>query len=372
MMAETTGKKYDFIILTRTPWHEIPRSRHQFTQALSEHYTCLFVEANTNGCFFSTQFETVSDRITILQNQWPIPYKMRYRVPWFSNRYYGRIRQAIEATCDTRNSIWITFDHTSIACNAHYEKSIYYATDDHTRSGAKKWNFFLKGQWAQEKALLRHCALTMVTANDLFEKFHAHARSLMHLALAGPLITQSPKPIQHKPKKRVAFLAAFNSQRVPVQIVKALAADDELELLCIGPVKSDFRQALESFPQVQFTGPKTGDELYTLLRSCDVGIAPYRTESVNSGVTPSKLWQYLACGLPVVVTRLPSMSGMPVDETLISFCDQPFDFVGIVKQAIASDTDELRTKRWQWSQTQTWQARIETFVDACRSRNLLT
>ena len=33
--------------------------------------------------------------------------------------------------------------------------------------------------------------------------------------------------------------------------------------------------------------------------------------------------------------------------------------------------DELRAKRWQWSQTQTWQARIDTFVDTCRSRNLL-
>jgi glycosyltransferase involved in cell wall biosynthesis len=248
---------------------------------------------------------------------------------------------------------------------------VYYATDDHTRSGAKKWNFFLEGQWKQEIALLRHCALTMVTADDLADKFHPHVRSMIALPLAGPSLPQAPERITRNMKKRVAFLAAFNRQRIPLDIVKALATEPHLELVCIGPVKPDFRKELEAFTQVQLTGSLSGDALYTCLRSCDAGIAPYRTESVNSGVTPSKLWQYLACGLPVVVTRLPSMSGMPVDETLISFCDQPHDFVHLVKKAIASDTDELRTKRWQWSQTQTWQARVDTFVDACRSRNLL-
>jgi len=369
-MAEDK-KKYDFIILTRTPWNEIPRSRHQFTMALSERFTCLFLEANTKGLFFSTRFNTVSERITILENQWPVPYKMRYRIPFLSNRYYSRIRKAIESRCDVRDSIWVTFDHTSIACNAHYAKSVYYATDDHTRNGAKKWNFFLEGQWAQEKALLRHCALTMVTADDLLEKFKPHAQSLMELPLAGPMMTQAPEPVLRRIKKRVAFLAAFNLQRVPVDVIKTMADDEEIELICIGPVKPDFRKAVAAFPRIQFTGPMTGDALYTMLRSCDAGIAPYRTESVNSGVTPSKLWQYLACGLPVVVTRLPSMSGMPIDQTLISFSDNSGDFVNRVKAVISSDTDELRIKRWQLSQNQTWHARIARFVDACRERNLL-
>ena len=370
-MAQEKNRAYDFIILTRTPWNEIPRSRHQFTQALSERYNCLFVEANTTGPFCSATFTAVSDRITVLKNVWPIPYKMRYRIPMLSNRYYKRIRQAIESVCDTNNSIWISFDHTSIACNKHYEKSVYYATDDHTRNGAKKWNLFLDGQWNQEIGLLHHCALTMVTADDLATKFRPHVRSMIALPLAGPSLSHAPEPIRRNKKKRVAFLAAFNLQRIPLDIVKALAIDTQIELVCIGPVKPDFRKELETFPQVQFTGPLSGEALYTCLKSCDAGIAPYRIESVNSGVTPSKLWQYLACGLPVVVTRLPSMSGMPVDETLISFCDQPHTFVDLVKKAIASDTDEMRIKRWQWSQAQTWQARIDTFIDACRSRNLL-
>lgn len=370
-MTENVDNTFDFIILTRTPWNEIPRSRHQFTQALSERYRCLFVEANTRGIFFSTQLKRVTENITVLENRWPIHYKLRYRIPMLSNLYYKRIRRAIESTCNAQESIWITFDHTSIACNSHYAKSVYYATDDHTRRGAKKWNFFLNAQWAQEKALLEHCALTMVTADDLFEKFRPYARSLMHLHLAGPVMQQAPELIRQRHKKRVAFLAAFNLQRVPQEIVKAVAAHVDLELICIGPVKADFRKEFEGFTNVHFTGPLTGEALYSQLRSCDAGIAPYRTESVNSGVTPSKLWQYLACGLPVVVTRLPSMSGMPVDETLISFCNHPNDFALRVNEAIKSDTDELRMKRWQWSQEQTWQARITHFVEACRERNLL-
>jgi glycosyltransferase involved in cell wall biosynthesis len=371
MMPATKNNTFDFIILTRTPWKEIPRSRHQFTQALSERYRCLFVEANTRGLLFSASLKDVSDNITILENRWIIPYKMRYRIPLLSNIYFKRIRKSIEAFCNTENSIWITFDHTSIACNKHYTKSIYYATDDHTRSGAKKWNFFLEGQWAQEKALLHHCALTMVTADDLYEKFRPHTKSLMHLPLAGPVILQSPEPVMRHPKKRIAFLAAFNLQRVPVEIVRALAAEKDVELICIGPVKDDFRKAFEPFSNVQFTGPLIGDALYKILRRCDAGIAPYRMESVNSGVTPSKLWQYLACGLPVVVTKLPSMSGMPIDNELITFSNQSEDFTSLVKEAIEKDTNDLRMKRWQWSQGQTWQARVARFVDACRERNLL-
>lgn len=371
VMTQNEKRTFDYIIYTRTPWNEIPRSRHQLTEELAKHYRCLFIESNTVSLIPSSRINQINDNLSVLQIGWPVHYKMRYRIPLLSNLYNRMLLREIKKRCTIDTSVCVTFDHTSFLFNKAFKKSIYYATDDHTRSGAKKWNFFLNGQWALEKKLLDQCGLAMVSATDLLEKFKPWSSKLMLLPLAGPKLNETPTAIQVRSKPRVAFLAAFNHQRVPIELVKFFGHQSGYELICIGPVKPEFKEASIGFDSITFTGALTGAALYEMLRSCDIGIAPYRIDTVNSGVTPSKVWQYLACGLPVVATQLPSMAGLDVPNNLIAFSKTNEDFAALVEQELKSDSDTKRMERYAWSQQQTWEARIHTFVETCRKRNLL-
>jgi glycosyltransferase involved in cell wall biosynthesis len=370
-MPQAEKPAFDYIIYTRTPWNEIPRSRHQFTTELAKRYRCLFIESNTISLQPSVSIEKIDNGLSVLHVCWWFHYKLRYRIPMLSNLYNRWLFKQIEKNYEIGKSVCVTFDHTSIEFNNAFEKSIYYATDDHTRAGAKKWNFFLKGQWSMEKKLLEQCRLVMVSAADLAQKFHPWKSKLITLPLAGPKLHDPPAEKIERSKPRVAFLAAFNHQRVPLDLVKSIGHSSGLQLICIGPVKPEFKQAVQACDSIEFTGPLTGEALYTMLRSCDAGIAPYRIDTVNSGVTPSKLWQYLACGLPAVATHLPSMLGLDVPSHLIAFSATNADFVELLKHELRSDNNMKRKERYTWSQQQTWESRIHTFVETCRERNLL-
>jgi glycosyltransferase involved in cell wall biosynthesis len=59
-------------------------------------------------------------------------------------------------------------------------------------------------------------------------------------------------------------------------------------------------------------------DLVELIRSADLGIVPYRNGVFTGGILPTKLMEYAALGLPVVVSRTPSINEY-FDETMVEF-----------------------------------------------------
>jgi glycosyltransferase involved in cell wall biosynthesis len=56
---------------------------------------------------------------------------------------------------------------------------------------------------------------------------------------------------------------------------------------------------------VVFTGMQPYSKLPDFIRSSDVCINPFELNGITEKILPTKLFQYLACGKPVVATRLP-------------------------------------------------------------------
>src|SRR5262249_40216614 len=56
---------------------------------------------------------------------------------------------------------------------------------------------------------------------------------------------------------------------------------------------------------VIFTGMQPYSTLPDYIRSSDVCINPFELNGITEKILPTKLFQYLACGKPVVATRLP-------------------------------------------------------------------
>ena len=56
---------------------------------------------------------------------------------------------------------------------------------------------------------------------------------------------------------------------------------------------------------VVFTGLQPYSLLPVIIRSCDICINPFELNAITRDILPNKVFQYLACGKPLVATRLP-------------------------------------------------------------------
>ncbi len=93
------------------------------------------------------------------------------------------------------------------------------------------------------------------------------------------------------------LLARLNKRRPGTRLV--IAGDGQLR----GDLELGFRRrGVEK--QVTFTGALRHEEIPAVIRSFDVALAPYPRHSHDFYFSPLKLYEYMACGVPVVAARL--------------------------------------------------------------------
>ena len=59
-------------------------------------------------------------------------------------------------------------------------------------------------------------------------------------------------------------------------------------------------------PHVQFLGRKDVQDVPSYIAACDVCLLPYRINEWTRNIDSLKLYEYLACGKPVVATDVPA------------------------------------------------------------------
>lgn len=89
-----------------------------------------------------------------------------------------------------------------------------------------------------------------------------------------------------------------------------LAVHPDARLLIVGAGEDQSRLAALAVEtgvasHVIFTGMQPYSRLPDLIRSSDVCINPFELNGITEKILPTKLFQYLACGKPVVATKLP-------------------------------------------------------------------
>lgn len=86
---------------------------------------------------------------------------------------------------------------------------------------------------------------------------------------------------------------------------KLLAIHPRAKLLIVGAGEDQARLENMKAENVIFTGMQPYSRLPKLIRSSDVCINPFELNPITEKILPTKLFQYLGCGKPVVATRLP-------------------------------------------------------------------
>jgi glycosyltransferase involved in cell wall biosynthesis len=94
-------------------------------------------------------------------------------------------------------------------------------------------------------------------------------------------------------------------------------------------------------PAVKLMGALPHREVMRLMPQCGIGLAPYATTASNLSIyaDPSRVKDYLACGLPVVITPVPEIAFQVERERAGALVeDDEVSFVGGVSGLLADET----------------------------------
>jgi glycosyltransferase involved in cell wall biosynthesis len=142
------------------------------------------------------------------------------------------------------------------------------------------------------------------------------------------------------------------------QITKALP---QVNFVLIGP-NNEVRKHLEFRDNLHLLGEKSYRDLPKFLYNADVGIIPFnQTEYplLVNRINPLKLYEYTACGLPVVATRWEELEKINSPAKL---CNNPQEFISAIQQSLNVPHD--RDVQVDFVKRFDWQAQYDKLIKA--------
>ncbi|MFJ2617888.1 glycosyltransferase [Glutamicibacter sp. NPDC087344] len=169
-----------------------------------------------------------------------------------------------------------------------------------------------------------------------------------------------------------AGLVGQLNERLDLSLLEAIA-DAGIALRIAGPLRGGdplWRARMERFlasPGVEWVGQIPTEQVPEFLSHSRVGITPYAVNEFNQASFPLKTLDYLAAGLPVISTNLPSSAWLNTGHVLIA--DSIPEFVELLGQAVASALEPAeRAERLQIAEQHSWPRRAQQLlaeIDDC-------
>lgn len=166
------------------------------------------------------------------------------------------------------------------------------------------------------------------------------------------------------------------NDRLDIDVLEAVV-DEGISLLLVGPRyegPGGLRTRLDALiarPEVQWVNRQPYEKLPSYFAALDIGLTPYAATDFNRASYPLKTLEYLAAGLPVVSTDLPSARAL--DTELVALAGTPSEFVKatiyLLDQPLNPDAVE---RRRAFAAQHSWAARahqLEAVIDSVRAES---
>jgi len=292
------------------------------------------------------------------------------------NRWYAAIRKAARQIGIADPILWISRPEMIRAIGRMGERlSIYHIVDEY--GGYTGQDEAMKQRlWEAERELLDAVDMSIVVSPELLEVKSGPGRAVYLVENAVDVqqyqermrCAEAPEDIASIACPRLGYSGLIGKRLDLPMLLELASRNPGWSLVLIGKVDArDCQQelaALQSLDNVHFLGEKKHDAVADYVTSLDVGLLPYRINLETRNISPLKMYEYLAAGLPVVSTRIPAAER---NARILHIADDTAGFVGACRIAM-QDADDAVQQRIEFARANTWDARVEQIWDLISAR----
>jgi len=389
---------HDILCFAPGPWDDIWRNRHHIMSRLARANRVLYVEPWPYVRSTLSRLRDggigVSDMVRSGQLHQPLTNLYVYQPPLWTPRtgrfppssitrtiYIGLLRRVLRQLRFERPILWLFLPDMEVFIGRFGEQLVvYHIVDEYSGySGVSdSWRPVLL---RMEEQLARRADLVFVTSPTLLEsKRRLNERVVLvpnavDFAAFSAILgseSQPPHDMAAIPSPIVGYVGAINDKVNLGLLVQVARRRTDWSLALVGPVavanhESQYAlKKLEALPNVYLLGRKKVEDVPSYIAACDVCLLPYRVNEWTRSIDSLKLYEYLACGKPVVATDVPAARRfsefvmVAVDET---------EFAAGIDAALSEDGPEMQARRRAVASEHTWDQRVESLSAAIEERS---
>ena len=120
------------------------------------------------------------------------------------------------------------------------------------------------------------------------------------------------------------------------------------------------KERLNNYENVIFFPAIAPDEVPALLATYDLGIIPYIANEINKNIYPLKINEFLAVGIPVVMT---DFAILPEFGRFVQTAESKEKFTTLIASEIDLDTDQKIEERVVFARSNSWKERARSFAE---------
>lgn len=223
----------------------------------------------------------------------------------------------------------------------------------------------------EEERILKKADIVFTVSIPLFESKRTVNSNTHYLPLAADFFqfnqamsdrTKIPEDIEKIVRPKIGFIGSIVANKVDLDLIYFMGhSRPGWSFIFVGPIsKSVNISRFSRLDNIHFLGYKKLHQLPGYLKDFDVAIIPYLLNEVTKGVSPLKLYEYLAAGKPVVSTNIPE--AYPLKE-VIKIADNKDAFISNIEYLLKNDTKEDVQKRLDVARQNTWNKRVMVFSE---------
>jgi len=387
---------YDILCFAPGPWDDIWRNRHQIMSRLACANRVLYVEpwpylrATLRSLrsgqmrlrdLHGPRLNRVSENLYVYQPASWAPRAGRSLLGVAMQAVYmALLKHTLRQLGFQTPILWLFLPDMGVFISQFDEKLvIYHMVDEYTGySGVSEaWRPVMR---RMEQDLIQRADLVFVTSPTLLEHKRALNEHMLlipnavdYQAFAAALESGRPLPddIAQVPKPVVGYVGAIND-KVDLALLAATARTaTDWSWVLVGPVTVTDEvglcalRELRSLPHVHLLGRKKVDDVPRYIAACDVCLLPYRINEWTRSIDSLKLYEYLACGKPVVATDVPAAHNFP---DVVRIATGMREFITSIQVALREDSPAWQVRRKSIAAQNTWEQRVDALSTAIESR----
>lgn len=165
-----------------------------------------------------------------------------------------------------------------------------------------------------------------------------------------------PSTLKEIRRPRIGFIGSI-SYWIDIELVTEVAKmNPQWQFVFVGPLKTHWK---ERPANIHLLPPIPQEEVPACLYEFDVGLIPFVDSPLTRCVNPLKLYEYLACGKPVVATPYGDFGEV---VSWVYFGDTPHTFAQAIHRALEEDSLSLQKDRTQAAKIADWTERAKVFL----------